>query len=374
MSRFHELRVNAINRETPEAISVGFEVPPELKEDFKFAAGQYLTLEKEIAGKKFRRSYSICTAPDSGELKVTVKEIADGRFSAWVNKKLKEGDTLNVFLPEGRFVFNPPADDKPRTYAAFAAGSGITPVMAILQTILQADTPHKFVLIYGNKTPEQTIFYQDLLTLQKKYPGRFFVHFMYSRLKEEKSPVRLLKKNLFYNSAKEKPNGEQPMYGRIESVTADFILHEKYRDFSFEDFYLCGPQGMIDAVSARLVERGVSEERIHFELFVTEEEKKIPAAVSEGKTKVTVILDEEEVVFDMDRQTRVLNAVMDAGLDPPYSCQGGICSSCLAQIEEGEATMVNNQILTDKEVRSGLVLTCQAHPTTPTLVVNYDDV
>lgn len=373
MSRFHELRVNAINRETTEAVSVGFEVPEGLKRDFQFVAGQYLTLEKEIAGKKFRRSYSICTAPDSGKLMVAVKEIADGRFSAWVNKRLKVGDVLNVFLPEGRFTYQPNSPEKQKAYAAFSAGSGITPIMAILQSILRSEPQSKFVLVYGNKTPEQTIFYQDLLRLKETYSDRFFIEFAYSQLKEEKLPFKLIKQGLF--GSKQKKNGaEKPIYGRIQSDTADFILKEKYKHLNFEEFYLCGPFAMIEALSARIKSHGISKEKIHYELFVTEVEQKEIKNLNTGKTNITVILDGEEASFEMDRQKRVLDAIMDEGLDPPYSCQGGICSSCMAQIEEGEATMVNNQILTDPEVKSGLVLTCQAHPTTPRIRVNYDEV
>src|SRR5699024_849494 len=187
MSNFHKLRVKSIERETPEAVSVGFEVPAELKDEFNYTAGQYLTLEKEIAGRKFRRSYSICSSPESGELKVAVKQIADGRFSSWVNRKLKVGDYLNVFLPEGRFVYEPLSPEKERTFVAFVAGSGITPVMAILQSVLISEPKSKFVLVYGNRTPEDTIFYKDLLELQKEHPDRLFVEFVYSRLKKEET-------------------------------------------------------------------------------------------------------------------------------------------------------------------------------------------
>lgn len=374
MSRFHELRVNAIDRETSDAVSVGFEVPDRLKEDFTFVAGQYLTLEKEIAGKAFRRSYSICTSPESGQLKVTVKEIADGRFSAWVNKRLKIGDKLNVFLPEGRFTFYPRSSNRSKAYIAFSAGSGITPVMAILQSVLRSEPNSTFVLVYGNKTPEHTIFYKDLLALKEAYPNRFFIEFAYSQLKEEKSPLKFLKRKLFKRNGEEEKEINRPIYGRIKPETADFILKDKYKDVDFEEFYLCGPGAMITAISTSLHKHGISDENIHFELFVTEEEQKEVENLGTGKTQVTVILDDEEVTFEMNRRERVLDAIMDEGMDPPYSCQGGICSSCMAQVEEGETTMANNQILTDSEVKSGLVLTCQAHPTTPTLRVNYDDI
>lgn len=351
MSTFHELRVKSVDRETPQAVSVGFEVPEELRNEFQFTAGQYLTLEKEIAGKAFRRSYSICTSPNSDELKVAVKEVEKGLFSVWINQKLKEGDALNVFLPEGRFTFEPSSPDNRKTYVAFAAGSGITPVMAILRNVLETQPNSKFVLVYGNKTPGQTIFYADLLRLQEEYPDRLFIEFVYSKSKEKES-----------------------FFGRIERSTVNFILKNKFKDHDFGGFYICGPEPMIHMVEGVLEENGIDPGKIHHELFVTKDtEDKVKDEVS-GKTKVTVILDDEEITFEMDRRQRVLDAVMDQGLDPPYSCQGGICSSCVARVTEGHAEMAKNQILTDGEIEEGLILTCQAHPTTPTIKVDYDDV
>lgn len=373
MTNFHELRVSTINRETADAVSVGFDVPANLKDEFNYTAGQYLTLEKEIAGRKFRRSYSICSSPESGDLKVAVKQIADGRFSSWVNKKLKVGDYLNVFLPEGRFVYEPLSSEKERTFVAFVAGSGITPVMAILQSVLISEPKSKFVLVYGNKTPEETIFYKDLLALQKEHPERLFIEFVYSRLKKEKSPGSRLSK-LF---GKKKPvlEKETGHRGRIEQEMVEYIVNDKFKDHSVSNFYLCGPEAMINMASDVLTGKGIPEHKIHYELFVTadngaEKEKGEMA----GKTTVTIILDEEETTFEMDRNTRVLDAAMEKDLDPPYSCKGGICSSCIAQILEGDVEMVNNQILTEGEVKDGLVLTCQAHPKTDKLIIDYDDV
>lgn len=351
MSTAHELRVKSIVRETSRAVSVGLEVPSELQQDYRYQAGQYLTLEKEIAGRKFRRSYSICSSPESEDLRVTVKEVEGGTFSAWVNNKLKIEDDLDVFLPEGRFTFEPSTAEKEKTYIAFAAGSGITPVMAILKNVLEAEPHSKFVLVYGNKTPEETIFYKELLELQLKYTDQLYIEFIYSREKAKDS-----------------------LFGRIERKTVDYFLENKFKDIDFEAFYLCGPEPMIDMISQELKEKEVPGDKVHFELFYTEEKKdKVKEEVS-GKTKVTVILDDEETTFEMERKNRVLDAVMDEGLDPPYSCQGGICSSCMAQVAEGRVEMANNQILSDEEVKDGFVLTCQSHPTTPTLIIDYDDV
>lgn len=374
MSNFHELRVNSIERETAEAVIVGFDVPAELQSEFNYTAGQYLTLEKEIAGTKFRRSYSICTSPESGELKVAVKQIADGRFSSWVNTRLKEGDRLNVFLPEGRFVYQPSQNSEQKTFVAFVAGSGITPVMAILQSVLISEPHSKFILVYGNKTPEQTIFYKDLLKLQEKYPDRLIVEFVYSRVKEEKSALGLLKNKLFKKKA-DKSEENDFHRGRISREIVELMVKEKYQDHSFSNFYLCGPQAMINMATEVLKENEIPEHKIHFELFVAEvKEEDQPTFDASEKTTLTIILDGEETTMEIDRSKRVLDAAMEADLDPPYSCRGGICSSCIALITEGEVEMVNNQILTEGEVADGLVLTCQAHAKTDRLVVDYDDI
>lgn len=350
MSNFHKLRVKTIDRETPQAVSIGFDVPRKLKRKFRFVAGQYLTIKKKMDGEKIRRSYSICSSPESGELKVTVKEVEGGKFSAWANNKLQVGDKLEVFKPEGRFTFESTSAENQHNYAAFAAGSGITPVMSILKNVLESEPHSKFVLVYGNKSPQQTIFFKELLELQANYADRLFIEFVYSKAKEEKS-----------------------FFGRVERSTVNFIVKNKFKGHQFQAFYLCGPEPMIDLVSDVLQENKVDKDKIYYELFTPAEEAEMEADVS-GKTQVTVMLDDEETTFEMDRKTRVLDAVMEEDLDPPYSCQGGICSSCMAQIKEGKAEMANNQILTDEEIDEGVVLTCQAHPTTPKLRIDYDDV
>ena len=350
MKNFHSLTIKEVVRETPKSVSIVFNVPEDLKDTFKFTAGQYITIKKEIDGEELRRSYSICSTPNSGELKVSVKEVADGRFSSYANNELKAGDSLEVYLPEGKFTFTPSADAGHRTYAAFAAGSGITPVMSIIKTALTEEEHSKFVLVYGNRTPEETIFFKELLELQASYPDRFFVEFVYSRTQNENS-----------------------LFGRIERSTVNFVIKNKFKGHNFSDVYLCGPEEMIDLVSEVLQENKLPKENIHFELFSSSEEGEVEANL-DGKTQITVIVDDEEKTFIMDQKKNILDAVLDEDLDAPYSCQGGICSSCIARITEGKAEMAKNQILTDDEVEEGLTLTCQAHPTTPTIKIDYDDV
>ncbi|MDT0642154.1 ferredoxin--NADP reductase [Zunongwangia sp. F363] len=348
MSKFYPLAVKEVIRETPRAVSISFEIPQDLKEEFSFKAGQYVTIKASLNNEEIRRSYSLCSAPGSGEFKVTVKEVEGGKFSVVANNKLKAGDVLEVHPPEGRFILNP--ESGPNSYAAFAAGSGITPVLSIIKTVLKEEPKSRFVLTYGNKSPEETIFFKDLLELQLKYPDRLFIEFVYSRAREENAH-----------------------FGRIEKSTVNYVLKNRFKDHSFKSFFLCGPEEMINQVIGILKENGVPEEKILFELFSSKDTGEVEADL-EGQTQLTVLVDDEETTFTMEQGDTVLDAALENDLDVPYSCQGGICSSCIARITEGSAKMRKNQILTDEELEEGLILTCQAQPTTPTLKVDYDDV
>lgn len=350
MSSFFPLKIKDVIRETSQAVSLAFEIPQNLKPDFSFKAGQYITIKTNIEGKEVRRAYSLCTPPDSEHFKVTVKEVPGGTFSVIANNKLKAGDILEVHPPEGKFTFEPSATDKHRHYVAFAAGSGITPVLSILKTVLKTEPHSRFVLVYGNKSPNETIFFRDLLELQAKFPDRLFIEFVYSQAKEQESH-----------------------YGRIDQSTVNFVIQNKFKGEEFEKFYLCGPEEMINNVTEVLLSKDIPKEKILFELFSSEEEGSVDADL-DGSTELTILVDDEETTFTMKQDTTVLDAALEQGLDVPYSCQGGICSSCVARITEGEATMKKNSILVDSEIAEGLILTCQAHPTTPTLKVDYDDV
>jgi ring-1,2-phenylacetyl-CoA epoxidase subunit PaaE len=326
-------------------------VPENLKNEFQFKAGQYITLKTEIDGNEVRRDYSLCVSPKSGELKVAVKEVKDGTFSAYANNSLKAGDTIEVAPPKGRFVFEP-NDSKTKNIALFAAGSGITPILSIIKCALEEEIYSKVILVYGNKTTEDTMFLEELLALQHNYKDRFSIQFVFSQQDEDDS-----------------------IFGRIEKSTVNYVMKNKHKHVEVDAYYLCGPEAMIHTVKDVLTGHDIDEKRIHFELFKAaktadiKEEKK-----PSGKTKITVTVDEETTTFEMSQKQTILEAALDEDLDAPYSCQGGICSSCLARITEGEATMRQNNILTESEVAEGLILTCQAHPTTPTLVIDYDDV
>ena len=350
MSTFYKLIIKEVHRETPSAVSVTFSVPDELKTSYAFIAGQYVTLKLTLDGNEIRRAYSLCTSPNSGVLRVTIKAVEDGAFSKFANTTLKQGDLIEVGFPEGKFTFEPKADNQ-KNYAAFAAGSGITPIMSIIKSVLENEPKSTFVLTYGNKNPEQTIFLNELHDLQLKYVGRFFVQFVYT-----------------------KANVEDALFGRVDKSVVNFVLNNKHAEKEFSKFYLCGPEDMIANVSNTLKENNVPEKNIKFELFTpSTSESKVESTLG-GHTKITVMLDDEEVTFEMAQKQTLLEAALKQGIDAPYSCQGGICSSCLARITKGAAEMKKNSILSDAEIEEGLILTCQAHPTTEEIYIDFDDV
>lgn len=347
MSTFYSLKVSAVRALTPSSVAITLDIPNNLKDDFIFDAGQHLTLKQTIDGKEVRRAYSISSSPSDSQLTVGIKKVEGGAFSVWANEKLKVGDTLDVIPPKGHFVFKPAG--KPQHIAAFAAGSGITPIMSIAYSILESDPENTFVLVYGNQTPEETMYRQEILDLITKYTDRFYVQFAYSRAREEDA-----------------------LFGRIEGSTVNLIAKNKFKDKSFDHFYLCGPEDMINTVKETLHINGIAKEKVHFELFTTAQKEDI--SVLEGQTNIEVTLDDEVFTFVMDKKKLVLDAVLKEDIDAPYSCQGGVCSTCIARITEGKAEMVKNQILTDGEIEEGFILTCQAHPLTPILKIDYDDV
>jgi ring-1,2-phenylacetyl-CoA epoxidase subunit PaaE len=350
MHSFLKLIIKEVKCETKDAVSILFNVPTELKSNYSFIAGQYINLKLTLDNQEIRRAYSICSAPESDELRIAVKAVKNGAFSQFANSKLKAGDVLEVASPEGKFTFEPEID-RQKNYIAFVAGSGITPVLSILKSVLKSEPKSSFVLVYGNKTPEETIFHQELHDLQLQYVGRLFVHYVYSQAKVD---------------------GE--LFGRIEKSTVNFILNNKHAALAFDKFYLCGPEAMINTVSDVLKEKNVKETAIKFELFTTSSTEKTVSVDGSGHTKVTVMVDGDETSFEMSQKQTILEAALKQGIDAPYSCQGGICSSCLCRITKGTAEMKKNSILTDGEIAEGLVLSCQAVPTSSEIYVDYDDV
>ena len=352
MSHFHSLSIKSIDKVTDTAVAITFDVPENLKEKFSFIAGQYITLKTSINGEDIRRDYSICASKNSGDLTVAVKAVENGTFSVYANASLKTGDTLEVAEPNGRFTFEANAA-KTRTIAAFAAGSGITPVLSIAKTLLEEEPFSNFILVYGNKTLADAMFAKDILELKQKYDNRFHAHFIYSQSQEADA-----------------------LFGRIEKSTVNLIVKNKYKGVTIERFFLCGPEQMIHTVKDVLIENGVKEKAISFELFTApvSADTNVVSDLLAGQTKIKIVVDEEEFEFNMSQEKTILDAALKQNIDAPYSCQGGICSSCIAKVTEGTAKMRQNSILTDSEVAEGLILTCQAHPTSATLAIDYDDV
>lgn len=353
MAQFHNLSIKSIDRVTAQSVAFTFDIPENLKSNFEYKAGQYITLKTEINGEEVRRDYSICSSVNSPELAVAVKAVENGTFSVYANEKLKVGAILEVAEPNGRFFFEA-NNAKTRTVAAFAAGSGITPILSIAKTLLEDEPFSNFILVYGNKRLSEAMFAEDLLHLKQTYGNRFHVHFIYSQAQETDA-----------------------LFGRIEKSTVNLMVKNKYKSVTIDSFYLCGPEAMINTVKEVLVENNVKSKNIHFELFTAPKETgdvSNSTEIGNGKTQLIVIVDDEEFELEMSQDVTVLDAALKEDIDAPYSCQGGICSSCIARVTEGEATMRQNNILTDNEVAEGLILTCQAHPTTTKVVVDFDDV
>ena len=351
MAKFHDLTVTSVQRITDQSVSLTFEVPEHLKNIFRFKAGQYITLKANINGEDIRRDYSICSSVNSGDLTVAVKAVENGTFSIYANEKINAGDVLEVAEPNGRFVFEA-NEAKTRTIAAFAAGSGITPILSIAKTLLEEEPFSNFILVYGNKRLSDAMFANAILELKATYGNRFHTHFIYSQSQEDDA-----------------------LFGRIEKSTVNLIVKNKYKDVSIDSFYLCGPEAMIHTVKDVLVENNIKEHQILFELFTSSSSTDTKTVeIGDGLSTLKVIVDEEEFEFTMSQEESILDAALKQDVDAPYSCQGGICSSCIARITEGEATMRQNNILTDNEIAEGLILTCQAHPTSAKVVVDYDDI
>jgi ring-1,2-phenylacetyl-CoA epoxidase subunit PaaE len=348
MATFYKVNIQEVKQETANAVSVLFKIPSHLKSEFNFTAGQYITIQQEIRGKEVRRAYSICSTPKSNEIRVSIKAVENGLFSVYATTHFKVGDEIEISIPEGRFLLNSEAN---KNYIAFAAGSGITPILSMVKSVLESEESSNFTLVYGNKSVADTIFYDELNSLKETYSDRFKLHYIFSR-----------------ESVK---NG---LRGRIDQNVTNYFVKNMYKETSFDAAFLCGPEEMIQEVSKTLKSNNIAKENIHFELFTVSVDEEATSEIKEGASEITVLLDDEETTFTMQKTDTILAASLRNDLDAPYSCQGGVCSSCLAKVTEGKAVMVKNSILTDSEVEEGLILTCQAYPTTATITIDFDDV
>ena len=355
MSKFYPLTVAKVKHETRDAIAVTFAVPPELKSTFAYQQGQHLTLRAMIDGEDVRRSYSICSAVQDETLRVAIKRTPGGLFSSWANEQLQPGATLDVMPPMGHF--NVPLDaESERHYLAFAAGSGITPILSIIKTTLLAEPKSRFTLVYGNRASSSVIFRDELTDLKDVYMGRLKLVYVMSR---EQQDIELFN-------------------GRITGEKCSAFLQHWIDIQDIDVAFVCGPEDMMHGVSKSLQDAGLPKERIRIELFaasIPKHEHK-PRPVAQGaahQTEVTVIMDGSAASFTMDKDKEsILDAGLRAGIDMRYSCKGGVCSTCRCKVVEGNVEMDVNYALEDYEVARGFVLSCQAFPITDKLIVDFD--
>ena len=354
MAQFYELTIAEVRRETPTCVSLAFEVPADLREVFAYEAGQYLTLRATVDGEDVRRSYSLCSAPHEGEWRVAIKHVPGGLFSTYANEVLRAGDRLRVMPPTGNFVTPPPGV---RHVVGFAAGSGITPVFGIAKAVLARD-PEAFVtLFYGNRSGREVIFHEQLEALKNTHLTRLRVYYVLSR----------------------EHLGVELFYGRLDAEKAAAFAKTLFDPAAVDDYYLCGPEPMIRAVSETLQAAGADAKRIHFELFGAPKPSiNTPAVVRPAHKKVdlsrvAITFEDTTTVIDMlDDGSHLLEAGLSYGLDLPFACKGGVCSTCKCKVLEGEVLMDVNYALEEDEVAAGFVLSCRAQPISERVAVTFD--
>ncbi len=357
MPKFHPLKVREVRRETNDCVSVSFDVPETLKEEYRFLPGQHLTLKTELNGEEVRRSYSICTRPNDDDLRVAIKKVPDGRFSTFANDALHTGDTLDVMTPMGNFT-TPLDTGQAKSYVAFVAGSGITPVISILSSVLDTEPGSHFTLFYGNRSTDSIIFKDRIEDLKNRYLSRLTIHYLLS--------------------------GEDPgaalFHGRITADKCKVFCTKLLDIADVDEFFICGPEPMIQAVKDTLLEMGADRRKIHFELFTSpagklggDDRKWVPPARS-VLSRITITLDGNTFTFEHPTAgVPILDAAQRTGADLPFACKGGVCCTCKAKVLEGAVEMEVNYGLEPDEVEAGYVLTCQSHPKTERLVLSFDE-
>ena len=360
---FHDLTVRRIEPDTSEAVIVTFEVPPHLRESFGFTQGQYLTLRKTIDGQDLRRSYSICAGVDDGELRVGVRKVRGGVFSNWINEHLRPGQQISVMAPQGRF-FVPLDAQAQRHHLGIAGGSGITPILSILKTVMVREPHSRFTLIYGNRALRSTMFKEELEDLKNRWMQRVVLHHVFS----------------------DEPTDSPLNMGLMNRDKIGDFLRTVVPASSIDHAYICGPCQMNDEAEAALQAAGVAEERIHIERFGVAQAPGAAAAQGAAavmhqaqpgdaeKARIVIVRDglRREIEFRKD-QPSILDAASAAGLEVPFSCTSGVCGTCRCKVVEGQVRMERNFALDKKEVEAGFVLSCQAHPLTERVVLSFDE-
>jgi ring-1,2-phenylacetyl-CoA epoxidase subunit PaaE len=352
---FHRLIVKEITKETSDCVVITFDIPVALKNSFIFTQGQSLTVKTVINNSEVRRTYSICSSPFDNELRVAVKKVEGGLFSTYANEQLKKGDALDVMQPVGKFYTELNAGNK-KNYIAFAAGSGITPILSIIKTTLLTEPHSRFTLVFGNKNKNSIIFKEELEALKDKFIERFRMVHILSRERTEAviNSGRINKEKL-------------TALGKLINYTAN------------DEFFICGPEEMIFAVKDFLAEKGIDQKKIHFELFTTPGQKGKPEVRSQKsesdgpKSRITIKLDGRSIDFDLALNSDcILDAALQQGADLPYACKGGVCCTCKAKLLEGEIQMDVHWGLEHEEIEQGYILTCQSHPVTEKVVIDFD--
>ncbi len=358
MLHFHPLKIAEVRPETYDSVCIVFEVPDDLKESYRFVQGQHLTLKTTLDGEEVRRTYSICSGVDDGVLRIGIRKVKDGRFSTWANKKLETGQTIDVLTPTGGFHTElGPANEK--TYLAIAGGAGITPILSIIKTTLVTEPNSRFILLFGNRTTTSIMFREDLEDLKNRFMGRLSIHHF---LDGEEQDIDV------YSGAIV-PDRLRELFGKL------------FEPSNVDEFFVCGPNTMIEDISGLLVESGVSPDHIHFEHFTTEplrEQKtaggKKAEEVAAKYCRVTVILDGIRSEFDVESSDQtLLDAALDLGTELPFACKGGVCGTCRAVLKEGRVDMATNYALEDYEIEAGFVLACQSRPLTDRVVLDFDE-
>ena len=353
---FHKLIIKEIKKETQDCVSVLFDIPEQLKKEFQFTQGQSLTMRANVNGEELRRTYSLCSSPIDNEWRVAIKKVEGGLFSVFANENLKTGDLLDVMEPVGKFYTELNPSNK-KNYLAFAAGSGITPVLSIIKTTLIAEPQSSFTLVYGNRSRASILFFEELEGLKNKFISRFNLINILSRERTEASLN----------------------FGRIKSEKLNEL--NKLIDFAaIDETFLCGPEEMIFCVKSFLETQGVSEKKIHFELFTSSTPKKTRYKKQETKKEteaqclITVKVDGRSFEFNLslNSDTTILDAALKQGADLPYACKGGMCCTCKAKLLEGEVEMDVHWGLEHEEIEKGFILTCQSHPKTERVIVDFD--
>ena len=354
--RFHRLAVKDLRRETRDAVSLTFAIPEQLQDDYHFAPGQYLTLRTTMEGEEVRRSYSICSGPDDGELRIAVKKVDGGAFSSWAADELKSGDEIDVMTPTGRFGIAP-APEAARIHVGFAAGSGITPLLSIIKGVLAREPNSRFFLFYGNRSTGSMLFREALEQLKDRFIERLSVFHVISG-EEQDIPI---------------------LYGRLDGEKVRVLLRSLVPAASIDHVFICGPTGMSEDIEATCRDIGIPTDRIHIERFVSglggkPRPKAVVPVSAPPKAYAALIIDGKRREVPVAEDEAILDAALRAGVDLPFACKGGMCSTCRARLVEGEARMEVNYSLEPWELEKGFILTCQARPVTDRVVVDYDHV